>query len=157
MQVDYIYPFLQSMSNVLATMARLDVDSGKPALKMDNISHGDVSGIVVMNSVQIRGSMAISFPKAVILEVAKRMLQDDFTEIDETITDLVGEITNMVTGGAKKLLVPLGYDIGMSKPIVVAGPNHQIIHPTDGPKICVPFSTEAGVFFVEVSFQKNND
>jgi chemotaxis protein CheX len=70
------------------------------------------------------------------------------------VTDLVGEITNMVTGGAKHLLAERGYDIGMAVPMVLSGPGHRIQHQVHGPKIVIPFAVERGAFFVEICFGK---
>lgn len=151
--VEIINPFLESMANVLATMAMLEPTPGKVAIKQEDIAFGDISGIIGLTGENFRASMAVTFTKPVILEVGARMLGESFTEIDGTIKDLVGEITNMVTGGAKNLLSQKGYEIGLATPVVVTGDNHQIIHKATGPKIVVPFSVESGDFFVEVCFE----
>ena len=150
--VGIINPFLESMSNVLATMAMLEPTPGKVALKEEDIAFGDVTGIIGLTGTNFRASMAITFTKPVILEVCARMLGESVTEIDSTVTDLVGEITNMVTGGAKNLLSQKGYDIGLSTPVVITGENHQVVHKAHGPKIVIPFSVPTGSFFVEVCF-----
>lgn len=153
MKVEFINPFLTSMLNVLETMANLKATPGTPQRKADNMAQGDVTGIIGMASQEVKGSLAITFTSAAICDIAKRMLGDDITEINTTITDLVGEITNMVTGGAKRLLEEQGYDFDMAIPAVVAGKNHFISHKSSGPKIMIPFSTPAGKFFVEICFE----
>ncbi len=105
MKVEFINPFINSMSNVLASMATLDITVGRVALKNNDIPSGDVTGVVSMSSLKTQGTLAISFSKPVILEITKRMLDEELEEINDTVTDLVGEITNMVTGSAKRLLV----------------------------------------------------
>jgi len=62
---------------------------------------------------------------------------------------LVGEITNMATGGAKALFEQKGYDFDMAIPPVVAGKDHRIVHKSSVPKSILPFSTESGEFCVE--------
>lgn len=154
LNAEIINPFLNSMANVLVTMATLEPKAGTVALKDEDIAFGDVSGVIGMNGSNFRGSMAITFSKAVILEIAARMLGEKVRKIDSTVTDLVGEITNMVTGGAKNLLSERGYDIGMATPVVVTGERHRITHQAHGPRIVIPFSLECGLFFVEVCFEK---
>ena len=90
---------------------------------------------------------------AAIFDIARRMLGEEVTEVNSTVPDLVGEITNMVTGGAKRLLSEQGYDFDMAIPAVVAGKNHRISHKSNGVKIMIPFSTLAGKFFVEICFE----
>ncbi len=153
MNVAFINPFLESILNVLNTMAQLEAKPGRPMIKKDDVACGDVTGVIGMTSAQAKGSLAITFSEAAILDISKRMLGEESNEIDATVTDLVGEITNMVTGGAKRLLADQGYDFDLAIPAVVAGKNHKIMHKFHGPKVIVPFVTEAGDFFVEVCFE----
>jgi chemotaxis protein CheX len=153
MKVEFINPFLDSIVNVLETMANVKAVPGKPQRKDEDIANGDVTGIIGMASAQTKGSLSITFTSAAIFDIAKRMLGEDVHEINNTVTDLVGEITNMVTGGAKRALADLGYDFDMAIPAVVAGKNHRITHKSKGLIIMVPFSIIAGKFFVEVCFE----
>lgn len=153
MEAKFINPVLDAMMNVLKTMAKLDPKPGKPELKKNNIARGDVTGLMTMVSNEVKGSLAITFTKPAILDIAKRMLNQEFTEIDDMVTDLTGELTNMVTGGAKAIFEQQGYNFNMSIPTVVSGENHTVEHKSDGPTIILPFTTEAGQFFVEVCFE----
>ena len=152
MDAQYINPILDAMLNVLKTMAKLDPKPGKPELKKSNAANGDVSGIMTMVSDKVKGSLAITFTKPAILDIAKRMLGQEYTEIDEDVTDLAGELTNMVTGGAKATFEQQGHNFNMSIPTVVSGKIHTVEHRSDGPTIIVPFTSEAGKFYIEVCF-----
>ncbi|AUM15020.1 chemotaxis protein CheX [Ketobacter alkanivorans] len=153
MNVDIVNPFLESMSNVLATMAMLEPQAGQVAIKDEDIACGEITGIIGLVGDNFKASLAVSFSRPVILEITARMLGEEITDIDDTVIDLVGEITNMVTGGAKNLLDQKGYSIGLSTPMVVTGVNHKVTHKAKGPRIVVPFTLEAGEFFVEVCFE----
>lgn len=136
-------------------MGGVECQIGKPALKSDKNSRGDVTGIIGMSSSQLKGSMAISFTEAVIIDIVEKMVGEKVTGIDDTVTDMVGELTNMTTGGAKNLLAENGYDFDMATPVVVSGKQHEITHKAKGKIILIPFSTDAGQFFIELSFEKN--
>ncbi len=153
MNVEFVNPILVSILNVLSTMAKIDAKPGRPAVKQGDVSRGDVTGIIGMTGSKARGSIAISFPEPVILDIAKRMLNEEPAGVDATVTDLVGEIINMVSGGAKKLLGDQGYDFDMALPAVVSGKNHVVDHKSRGPKIILPFTVDTGVFFVEICFE----
>ena len=153
MQVEFINPFLESIVNVLETMANVKATPGKPQRKEEDTAQGDVTGVIGMASEQAKGSLAITFSSAAIFDIARRMLGEEVTEINNTVTDLVGEITNMVTGGAKRGLAEQGYDFDMAIPAVIAGKNHRISHKSNGMKIIIPFSIIAGKFYVEVCFE----
>lgn len=154
MKVEFVNPFLEAILNVLRTMAMMEAKPGKPQLKKSDIANGDVTGLIGMAGEQARGTLAITFTEPVILEITNRMLGENLTAIDETVTDMVGEITNMVTGGAKKLLSEKGYRFDMAIPSVVAGKGHVIHHKSKAPIINVPFSSEAGEFFIEICFEE---
>lgn len=153
-KVEFVNPFLESILNVLSTMAMIEAKPGRPSLKTSEVACGDVTGIIGMTGERARGTLAITFTEFVILEITKRMLGEEATSIDDTVIDLVGEITNMVTGGAKKLLSEEGYTFDMAIPSVVAGKSHTIRHKSKAPIIIVPFSTGAGEFYVEICFEE---
>lgn len=153
MKAEFINPFLNAILDVLSTMARITAIPGKPSLKKERTSMGDVSGLIGLTGEQMKGSLAISFTEPVILRIARNMLGEEVETIDDTITDLVGEITNMVTGGAKRTLSEMGYDFDLAIPGVVAGRQHSITHKTSGQTIILPFKTDNGEFFVEICFE----
>lgn len=153
MDVKFINPVLHAILHVLATMAKLEPKAGKPTLKTDQEALGDITGVMSMVGKQVRGSIAITFTEPVILDIAKRMLGEDKSKIDGMVIDLTGEITNMVTGVAKEKLEVHGYNFEMSLPTVIIGKNHLIAHRSKGPMVIIPFSTDSGKFYVEISFE----
>jgi chemotaxis protein CheX len=154
MNEEFINSFLTSLNNVLSMMASLELSAGKPGLKKDEKARGDVSGLIGMVGPQTKGSLSISFEASLALEIMQRMLGESPKEINAEVTDLVGEITNMVTGGAKNILGEKGYEFEMATPMVVAGMGHTISHQSDGPKIIIPLSSEYGAAHIEVCFDK---
>ena len=83
----------------------------------------------------------------------QNMLGENPGEINDEITDLVGEITNMVTVWAKNILGKKGYDFEMATPVVVAGLGHRISHKADGKKIIMPFTSTHGSAYIEICFE----
>lgn len=153
MKVEFVNPFLSSLINVLETMATLTITPEKPRLKKGEVAHGDVSGLIGMVGPDTKGSLSISFEEPLALEVMQRMLGENPGEINEEVTDMVGEITNMVTGGAKNLLGKKGYEFDMATPVVVAGHNHTITHKSEGPKVMIPFTSPHGNATIEICFE----
>ncbi len=154
MNVEFINPFLTSLINVLSMMAQTQLKAEKPSLKKDELARGDVSGLIGMVGPQTKGSLSISFEESLALAIMEKMLGERPTEVNEEVTDMVGEITNMVTGGAKNMLGEKGYEFDMATPIVVSGKGHTINHKGDGPKVIIPFSSEDGKAYIEVCFDK---
>ena len=152
MNVEFINPFLAATIGVLKTMAFTEVQAGKPFLKKDKISRGDVSGVVGITGPP-NGSMSLTFSGACIMAIVSNMLGETFKEVNDDIKDAVGELSNMISGTARNDLGNKGYSFKTSIPTVVSGPGHEIRHMCKAPTIAIPFNTQAGPFVVEVSFE----
>lgn len=135
-------------------MASLSPKADGPKLKTSDLPPGDITGIIPMNSPQAYGTLAVSFSEPVILHIAENMLGENFDSINDEIADLVGELTNMVTGGAKQMLEENGYDFDMATPTIITGKGQKISHiDHSGGVVIVPFATDAGDFYVEICFK----
>jgi chemotaxis protein CheX len=149
MDVRFINPFLEGTLEVLTTMAFVNPKAGKPYLKKDNVGKGDVSGIIGITGT-IRGSLALSFSSGSILKIVSNMLGEEITSINGDIRDAVGEITNMVSGAARKKIETMGFSLSASIPTVVSGKEHTITHVLGGPSVIIPFDMDEGSFVVDV-------
>jgi chemotaxis protein CheX len=116
---------------------------------MNDTAPGVVTGLIDMVCKETTGSLAISFSKPVVLEIAKNMLRINTEVIDDMVQALVGEMANMMAGGAKAIFEQQGYNFYLTLPSVLAGENHKIKHGIDGVTILFPFTTNAGEFYVE--------
>jgi chemotaxis protein CheX len=149
MDVKFINPFLEGTVEVLTKMAFVNPKPGKPYLKKNNLAKGDVSGIIGITGT-IRGSLALSFSTGSILKIVSNMLGEEITAINGDIRDAVGEITNMVSGAARKRIETMGFSLSASIPTVVSGKEHSIMHVMGGPSVVIPFEMEGGSFVVDV-------
>lgn len=152
MKAEFINPFLTSTKNVLETMCQTAVKAGKPSLKQDAVSYGAVTGIIGMASETITGCMVLSFTEACILKIVANMLYEEpKAKVDEEILDAVGELTNMICGGAKSQLAKLNHKFDLATPTMIVGKGVEISYHTEAPTIVIPFSTDHGDFVVEAN------
>jgi len=149
MDVRFINPFLNGTVQVLKTMAFVEPKAGKPFLKKDSLARGDISGIIGLTGAA-RGSLALSFSEGCILRIVSNMLGEEIKTLNGDIKDAVGEITNMVSGAARKELETLGFNITAAIPTVVSGKDHSISHVLGGPSIIIPFEIPQGRFVVDI-------
>jgi chemotaxis protein CheX len=152
MNFELINPFITSTSNVITTMATMDISEGK-ALECKELPPTDVTGILNMVSDNVEGVLAVSFTKPVIFELTKRLVGIEPTDIDDVVEDMVGDITNMVYGGAKTILDDEGYNFDMAIPNVIQEPDINIDFPQDCMLASITFETEVGDFYVLISFE----
>jgi chemotaxis protein CheX len=152
MNAEFINPFISALINVMSTMAQIELKPGKPKRKSDDKAGGDISGLIGMVGENIKGSLSISFEENLVLEIMDKMLGERPAGINADVKDMVGEITNMICGGAKNELSQKGFEFGMATPMVVSGKNHTVDHQVDGKKIILPFSHISGNLYLEMCF-----
>lgn len=155
MKVSFINPFIASLTNVLETMAQVKFQAGKPFLKEDDHPLGDVTGFIRMEGEQSVCTLAVMFSEQAILHIGTQMLGEPMTKLDQEAADLVGEITNMVTGGTKKLLWEQGYDFELSQPELHLGHDFKIEHINPQQVLVVPFTSDHGEFYLEACMRDN--
>jgi len=152
MKAEFINPFLVSTKNVLETMCQTKVRANPPKIKESTCSYGEITGIIGLASSTIQGCMVLSFSEACILPIVANMLYEDpQPAINDDIVDAVGELTNMISGGAKALLSQLHHKFDLATPTMVVGKGIEISYYTDLPTIVIPFSTDYGDFVVEAN------
>ncbi len=153
MDANIINPFINATLNVLGTMASVNAKPGKPYLKKDTVAKGDVSGVIGLTG-DTNGTISVTFDEGSILKIVSNMFGEEMNTVDNEIADAVGELTNMISGQARKELEEKGRVFHAAIPSVITGKGHQIIHITNGPNIAIPFETDDGAFTIEVCFEK---
>jgi chemotaxis protein CheX len=152
MKVEIINSFLEATVSVIKTMASVDLAPGKPFIKKGSISTGDISGIVGMAG-ESEGSLSLSFSKGCILYIVSSMFGEPITDINEEVKDAVGELTNMISGDARRRLETAGIVYQGAIPSVITGPGHEIRHVTKDPIVSIPFDSANGGFHLELCFK----
>jgi len=148
---DFINPFLNATVNVLSMMAFVKPTPGKPFIKKDKKAHGDISGIIGMTG-SSKGVVVISLSKEAAIKIVSSMLGEEYTELNEGVSDAIGEITNMISGDARRELAAKGYIFEAGLPSIIIGPDHEIESITKGPTVAIPFTLDDTKFVVETAF-----
>lgn len=147
-----INALLDSLLKSLSIMAGIEPVPGVAIVKDNNVSLGEVTGLMEMSNDELKGSMSLSFSKSFVIDLVQKTLGDEIDEINDTAIDLTGEMTNMIAGGAKRILSEKELDIGMSTPSMLTGLKHLVEHPYDGQTIVLPFKADKGEIFLEINF-----
>ena len=151
MNVELVNPFIHATLEVLGTMAQTQPKPEKPQIKGDNKTWGDVTGVIGMAGEELSGNLVISFDQPSILGIVSRMLMEQFSSLSPEVVDAVGEITNMISGGAKRGLSEKGFKFSMATPIMLTGKNVEIKQYSNAAILQVPFVTPEGRFVIEAN------
>lgn len=151
MDATYVAAFVKSTRDVVSTMLNLTIKVGTPQLLRDVAASHDVSAIIGLTG-DITGSVALCFPTRTASEMVGRFIGCDVEADSADFADGVGELANMVTGGAKASFSNDRH-ISISCPSVIIGPGHRVFQQKDMPVIQIPFDSPCGVFEILVSIR----
>jgi chemotaxis protein CheX len=146
MRAEYINPFIGAVTSVFNTMLNCQVTRGAIFLKNGAESAHEISGIIGLSG-RASGTVVVSLNRQTALSAAETLLGEKQTEINADVKDAVGELANMIAGGAKAQLAQL--DMSLTIPTVVTG-HFSVGFPSKIPPICIPFETPWGPLTVEV-------
>ncbi len=152
MKVEYINPFVTSITSVFATMLDCRISRGKPFVKEGFQPHYEVSGIIRLSG-KATGTVVLSLETAVALAATEAMLLERPPEINSDVVDAVGELTNIVAGGAKAKLEH--FALSASLPSVIIGREHTLEFPSNVTPISIPFDCPWGGVILDVGLVEN--
>lgn len=149
-----ITQFVDATSTVLNTMAMTEVKAGNPYVKQHAQAQGDITGVIGFSNPKgkSKGTMSLTFASETALGIVSAMLYEEQAEINDAVTDAVGELTNMISGQARKGLVAMGMVFEGAIPSVITGTGHTIRHVSTSAILAIPFETPHGPMIVEVCF-----
>lgn len=153
MDQSYIIPFIKSVQNVFETMLQLPVQVGSPVLRKEPSPGFDVTGIIAMSG-DVEGNIVLSFPTETAERVVSLFTGQSMDKLHEDFADAVGELVNMISGGAKAQFV--GKTVTISCPSVVVGSSHTVFGSKELVGIKIPFSSDCGDFCVEVAMKASS-
>lgn len=153
MDVQFINPFIQSVMNTMEMMVGEKPGRAQPYVKDNKVTQGDVTGIIGFAEKNVTGSVALSFPENTAFHVYNMLTGEDPESISREVQDSIGELTNIVAGGAKAELAKQGLSFHISIPSVIVGRNHAISHKVDTPVVVLPFTLGQFQFVMEVSMK----
>jgi chemotaxis protein CheX len=150
MKAEYVNPFITSTSEVFKTMVGIEPERGQLYVKTEQKLPYDISGIIGLAG-QASGFVVISMSEALAFKVLENFLGEKKTELDEDVMDAIGEILNMIAGGAKQIFSKNGISFKISIPNVVVGKDHVVGKQKNVKSLGMSFKVGDDTFVIEVS------
>jgi chemotaxis protein CheX len=154
--VNLINPFIEATLECLKDMAGMQPVRQRIFLKTDPTMHGDVAGIIGLSR-GITGSCVVSFPLVLARRIVAGMLMDEPDKLTlDMVNDGIGEVANMVAGGAKRRFSTTSYKFDISVPTVIAGTPVALYNPQDVVSIACLFQAKPEwpeAFLIEIALK----
>lgn len=143
----FITPFIASIQNVFSTMLQLQVTIKDPYIKSNPSPNFDVSGVIGLTG-DVTGMTVLSMPKPAAERIIALFTGTNLSVDNADFADAVGELINMISGGAKAKFPTKKTSI--SCPTVIVGNSHTVAYPKDTPCIAIPCVTDCGELSLEI-------
>lgn len=151
LRVEHINPFINATMETFSTMVKSEIKPGKIGLVAKEAGPPpDVSGIIGLSG-GARGTVILNFPRITALKVVSSFVGSRVLALDDTVTDGIGELANIIAGAAKRNLAQ--FNIQISLPSVVLGKDYELAGPKDIVPMAVPFQSGLGFFTLVVRFK----
>ena len=118
---------------------------------------GEVTALIGMKAKNTNGSVSLSLHRSTVNEIAPRLLGEEIVDFDKEAPDMVGELVNMLAGGAKRIMAKNGLDFDMQTPKLLAGEGHEIEHYCPGQTVLIPVCLNQTEFYLELNFVWGKD
>lgn len=157
MKVEYINPFIESTYELFGTMLSSKATRGDVGLAKNDANPREIMALIGLSG-RARGMVALAFPVNTALNMVNRLLGTDIKVLDDTVSDAIAEMVNIVAGGAK---ARMGKDdekpMDLSLPTVVRGKGYNVDYPTGSVWLEVPFDSDLGSFTLRVTFEMKKE
>ncbi|MDX2131715.1 MAG: chemotaxis protein CheX [Planctomycetota bacterium] len=149
MDARHINAFVEAAKAVFTTMLNLEISFDRPSVICGNPTY-DVSGVIGLSG-DVVGSVIIGIPRSCASGIVRAFTGTEYEVGCAEFADAVGELVNMIAGGAKARFEGLNVSIGC--PTVIIAPSHQVRNPSSALGICIPCQTPAGRLVIDVAFK----
>ena len=151
MESDLEKYIIASTKEVFETMVFIPLQPGEKHIGSDIDMGADLASCIGLAG-DIRGLIGVHCPLSVATGITGAMLGLEIDEIDDDVKDAIGEIANMIAGGVKVGLAGNNKDIQLAVPTTVCGKSLRIGGPARGSSLVIPFTVDAGTFYVEMRY-----
>ncbi len=149
MAAEYVNPVIMATKSVFETMLGVTPQRTGLSLKETTSPQYELSAVIGFTG-KAAGTIVVSFSREAALGVLERMIGIVATELDDEVTDAIGEVTNMIAGSAKAQMERL--QLRLSIPNIISGEGHKVVYPSNVKPMLLDFDSEIGKFSIEVGF-----
>ena len=149
MKAEFVEPFLQSAFHVLSMVAGLEADRGALSLRKGKTFTAQQLNVVIGVNGDIEGVVVYGMTLATAQKIAGAMMGQPAAAFDEMAASAIGEMANMISGGAMTSLSAVGYDCKITPPSMVRGAGAEIT--TTTPSLVLPVRTQFGKIEVSIA------
>ena len=144
---------IKSVTKAFATLFGVIVTPGAPLQVPPGTAHDyEIAGVIGMTQEKVEGTLFLAFQKKTVFSIFGKFYKREFTKIDPSVHQGVGEITNVIYSMLKDQLNTRGHNFKMALPGVIIG-NHRYVMLGNTRSLLIPFDVNGDHFTLEICIQ----
>ena len=155
----------ETTKEVFEKLVKTTLSFGKPSFKEGKEIKGDVASIIGTTGtrkasseeeedelVDYKAIFVLTWPLEAYIKASNLMLKEKYTAYQYEISDVGGEICNVILGNAKLKLEKEGFTANLSIPSVIHGSKHRVHYPLGSTIVAVPLNSSYGDMTLEFGY-----
>ncbi len=153
MKVEYINPFIESVTNTFSTMLDCDAERGEIKIVDEMVDPRNITALIGISGA-MTGSVSLGFPRKTAKQCVEALMGGmEIEEDDEdTVIDGISELVNII-GGSAKSKFEKDPPLELSLPNVITGDNYKVRVQTGTMCVDVVFESKLGSFNLRVTLR----
>jgi chemotaxis protein CheX len=153
LKAEFVNPFVESIYELFGTMLSAKIVRTGLAITEGNQMPHEVMALIGFSGV-MRGTVALALPAETCRYMVSRLLGNSEDSDDETVSDTIAEMVNIIAGSAKaKLSQKVKQTLELSLPVVFRGQEFAVYSPSKAMWVEVPFESDLGPLRLRLSFK----
>lgn len=153
--MDFTNHIVSATTDVFNTMIMLEATSGPTLAEKTTVFGNSISALLGLSG-DLKGMLCIHCPEQGAKAITANLLGMDVEELNEDVTDAMGELANMIAGGLKSRMSTDGKALELSIPTAISGVSYTVNSLATAASITVPFKVEDWTFLVELRYVLNS-
>tara|TARA_Y100001970_G_C14159199_1_gene817486 strand:- start:957 stop:1496 length:540 start_codon:yes stop_codon:yes gene_type:complete len=155
----------ETTKEVFEKLVKTPLTFGPPGFKEGKEIKGDVASILGLTGVRkisneggqddsadYKAIFVLTWPLEAYIKASNLMLKEKYTKYQYEISDVGGEICNVIVGNAKPRLEQEGFTANLSIPSVIHGSKHRVHYPLGSTIVAVPLNSSYGDMTLEFGY-----
>lgn len=156
----------KTTSEVFEKLVKSKIIVGEPSFKVGKDIKGEVSSIIGLTGTRKDDKNQLNDFKAVFvltwtleayIKASNLMLKEKYGTYNYEISDVGGEICNVIMEIVKEKFEKLGFEANLAIPSVIHGSHHRIHYPIGSTIVTVPLSGPLGEILLEFGYAENEN
>jgi chemotaxis protein CheX len=149
-----VNPFLGSTFDVFKQLFNIELQKGGITMRKAPSASNEIAIIIGITGTDHTGVVVFSMKKYTAIKMVSVLYPDmQVTDKDESFSDALGEIANIISGNSMRTFAEMNLSLNITTPSVIIGQAFEV-HLLDQTTLCSEMQSPFGVLEINVAIKK---